>query len=220
MNKRKEALRDKSYLEPNMGRMKSNAKAHPAEIPAQGYSPQQGKIDSVLKRMKKLKKKAKNFTHGVLEHVRLGHKFTEIMKWKLRLGAKILRVGGFEKVFKELFSVSEGEKLLKAFQCFLSTTAGPVAGLLFISTKKVSFCSERSIKVTSPNGEMVRFHYKVLIPLKKIKRVDLTENSRKPSAKYIEVTTWDNFDFWFMGFLNYQKSFKYLELAVSQARGN
>ncbi|KAG6624091.1 hypothetical protein CIPAW_16G002100 [Carya illinoinensis] len=203
-----------------MGRMKSNAKAHPAEIPAQGYSPQQGKIDSVLKRMKKLKKKAKNFTHGVLEHVRLGHKFTEIMKWKLRLGAKILRVGGFEKVFKELFSVSEGEKLLKAFQCFLSTTAGPVAGLLFISTKKVSFCSERSIKVTSPNGEMVRFHYKVLIPLKKIKRVDLTENSRKPSAKYIEVTTWDNFDFWFMGFLNYQKSFKYLELAVSQARGN
>lgn len=93
----------------------------------------------------------------------MGHKFTEIMKWKLRLGAKILRVGGFEKVFKELFSVSEGEKLLKAFQCFLSTTAGPVAGLLFISTKKVSFCSERSIKVTSPNGEMVRFHYKVFI---------------------------------------------------------
>lgn len=203
-----------------MGRMKSNSKAHPAEIPAKGYSPQEGKIDSVLKRMKKLKKKAKNFAHGVLEHVRLGHKFTETVRWKLRLGAKILKVGGFEKVFKELFSVSEGEKLLKAFQCFLSTTAGPVAGLLFISTKKVYFCSERSIKVSSPDGEMVRFHYKVLIPLKKIKKVDLSENVRKPSAKYIEVTTWDNFDFWFMGFLNYQKSFKYLELAVSQSREN
>ncbi|KAF5444461.1 hypothetical protein F2P56_033591 [Juglans regia] len=203
-----------------MGRMKSNGKAHPAEIPAKGYSPQQGKIDSVLKRMNKLKKKTKNFAHGVLEHVRLGNKFTETVRWKLRLGAKILQVGGFEKVFKELFSVSEGEKLLKAFQCFLSTTAGPVAGLLFISTKKVSFCSERSIKVSSPNGEMVRFHYKVLIPLKKIMRVDLSENVRKPTAKYIEVTTWDNFDFWFMGFLNYQKSYKYLELAVSHAGEN
>lgn len=170
------------------------------------------------------------------------------MKGKLSLGARILRVGGVEKVFKRLFSVREGEKLLKASQCYLSTTAGPIAGLLFISTDNVAFCSDRSIKISSPNGEMIRIHYKVsykgllilflsvslpgllianiisnvpmvqvLIPLRKIKRVEQSENMKKPSQKYMEIVTVDNFDFWFMGFLSYQKSFKYLQEAISQA---
>ncbi|RVX07282.1 GEM-like protein 4 [Vitis vinifera] len=80
---------------------------------------------------------------------------------KLSLGARILQLGGVKRVFKQIFGVEEGEKLLKASQCYLSTTAGPLAGLLFISTQRVAFCSERSIKFFSPNGELVRFHYKV-----------------------------------------------------------
>jgi len=50
---------------------------------------------------------------------------------------------------------------LKVSQCYLSTTAGPIAGLLFVSTEKVAFCSERSIKISSPSGKSVRVHYKV-----------------------------------------------------------
>jgi len=57
----------------------------------------------------------------------------------------------------------------------------------------------------------------VLIPLRKIKRVEQSENMKKPSQKYMEIVTVDNFDFWFMGFLSYQKSFKYLQEAISQA---
>lgn len=94
--------------------------------------------------------------------VRLGPKITETVKGKLSLGAKIIQVGGLEKVFKNVFSVRAGEKLLKASQCYLSTTAGPIAGLLFISTDKIAFCSERSIKLSSPNGELIRVHYKVI----------------------------------------------------------
>jgi len=93
--------------------------------------------------------------------VRLGPKITDTVKGKLSMGARILQVGGVEKVFMQLFSVGEGEKLLKASQCYLSTTSGPIAGLLFISTEKVAFCSDRSIKVSSPNGEDIRVHYKV-----------------------------------------------------------
>ena len=93
--------------------------------------------------------------------MRLGPKITETVKGKLSLGARILKVGGVGKVFKRLFSVKEGEKLLKACQCYLSTTAGPISGLLFISTDKMAFCSDRSIKISSPNGEMIRIHYKV-----------------------------------------------------------
>lgn len=97
--------------------------------------------------------------------MKLGAKITETVKGKLSLGARIVRVGGVRKIYKKLFTVSEGEKLLKASQCYLSTTAGPMAGLLFISTHNIAFCSDKSIKLSSPNGEEhVRIHYKVIKP--------------------------------------------------------
>ncbi|PNY07406.1 hypothetical protein L195_g003902 [Trifolium pratense] len=82
-------------------------------------------------------RKADGFAHGVREHVKLGPKITDMVKGKLRLGARIL-------------------------QCYLSTTSGPIAGLLFISTHKVAFCSEKSIKISSPKGEFLRAHYKTI----------------------------------------------------------
>ncbi|RDX94762.1 GEM-like protein 4, partial [Mucuna pruriens] len=151
------------------------------------------------------------------KQMNLGTKISETVKGKLNLGARILRVGGVEKVFKQFFSVGEGERLLKTTQCYLSTTSGPLAGFLFISTDKVAFCSERSMKVFTQKGHMLRIRYKVVIPLKKIKCVNQSENVEKPRQKYIEIVTEDNFDFWFMGVFKYQKTFKYLQQAVSQA---
>ncbi|CAA2999606.1 Hypothetical predicted protein [Olea europaea subsp. europaea] len=110
----------------------------------------QSKADLAILRMKKLGEWMGNFTQGIREHVKLRPKFTETVKGKLRLGARILHVGGVEKVFKQIFNISHGEKLLKTSQCYLSTTTGLIAGLLFISTDKISFCSERSIELSSP----------------------------------------------------------------------
>ncbi|KAL6332532.1 hypothetical protein AAG906_008952 [Vitis piasezkii] len=163
------------------------------------------KMDSTNYRMNKNNKKSDNFVDGVREHVRLGPKFSETVKGKLSLGARILQLG-------------KGEKLLKASQCYLWTTAGPIAGLLFISTQRVAFFSERSIKFSCPNGELVRIHYKVSIPLRKIKRANQSENVKNPTQKYMEIVTVDNFDLWFMGFLNYQKTFSYLQEAISQVQ--
>ncbi|KAL2541303.1 putative GEM-like protein 8 [Abeliophyllum distichum] len=174
------------------------------------------RADSVIRRMNKFGEWMDNFAQGIREHVKLGPKLTETLKGKLRLGARILQVGGLEKVFKQNFNVINGEKLLKASQCYLSTTAGPIAGLLFISTDKIGFCSERSIKLSSPTGKLLRIHYKVTIPLGKIKRANESENVKKPRQKYVQIVTEDNFEFWFMGFLNRQKAFKYLQQATSQ----
>ncbi|CAH2073541.1 unnamed protein product [Thlaspi arvense] len=165
---------------------------------------------SILKR-----KKTNGFTSGARDQSKLRPKLTETVKRKLSLGARILQVGGLEKIYKRLFRVSEDEKLFKMYQCYLSTTAGPIAGLLFISSKKMAFCSERSIKVASPQGDMIRVHYKVSVPLCKIERVNQSQNTKKPSQKYLEVVTVDGFDFWFMGFLSYQKAFICLEKALS-----
>ncbi|CAN8264934.1 unnamed protein product [Cochlearia groenlandica] len=157
------------------------------------------------------KKKTEGFTNGARDQSKLGPNLTETVKRKLSLGAKILQMGGLEKIYKRLFRVYDEEKLHNAYQCYLSTTAGPISGLLFISSKKIAFCSERSIKVASPQGDLIRVHYKVSIPLCKIKGVNQSMNTKKPSQKYLEVVTLDNFDFWFMGFSSYNKAFNCLK---------
>ncbi|WOL18214.1 GEM-like protein 4 [Canna indica] len=176
------------------------------------------KMDSPVAWISKFSKKADSYVKGIRDHVSLGTKISEIVKGKLSLGAKILKAGGVERVFRQNFSVEKGEKLLQAFQCYLSTTAGPIAGLLFISTNKIAFRSNQSIRITSSRGNLAKVPYKVLIPLKRVKRTSLCENSRNPNQKYIQIVTVDEFDFWFMGFLSYQRSLKYLRRAISKSQ--
>ncbi|XP_047324450.1 GEM-like protein 6 [Impatiens glandulifera] len=169
----------------------------------------------VINRKKRPTERAAHAVNSILDHVKLGSNISAIVKGKLSLGAKIVQNGGVGKVFKHKFNVENGEKILKASQCYISTTAGPIAGLLFITTNRISFCSERSIKLKSPNGMSARVHYKVSIPLGKIKGAIVSQNKEKPSQKHIELATVDNCDFWFMGFLNYQKTYTSILKAVS-----
>lgn len=98
--------------------------------------------------------------------MKLGPKFSETVKGKLSLGAKIIQEGGRRNIFKHVFGLQEEEKLLKASQCYLYTTAGPIAGILFVSTVKVAFCSERHTSFSSADGELVKAPYKVSLNLK------------------------------------------------------
>lgn len=62
---------------------------------------------------------------------------------------------------------------------------------------------------------LLLFELQILIPVKKIKRANQSENVDKPAQKYIEIVTKDDFEFWFMGFLRYEKAFTNLEKAIS-----
>ncbi|XP_074285577.1 putative GEM-like protein 8 [Silene latifolia] len=137
----------------------------------------------------------------------------KLVRRSLSIGANV------DKVFRRIFSVSTEEELLRASRCCLSTTAGPIPGRLFISTLKLAFCSDRPIsKVVSSTGELLQFHYKIVIPLTKLKGVIRSENTKKPTQKYVQVVTTDEFEFWFMGFLHYNKAFKCLQqVVVSQS---
>jgi len=94
--------------------------------------------------------------------VKMGPNLSEILKGKLSLGARIIQEGGRGNIFKSVFGMQEKEELLKASQCYLYTTAGPIAGILFISTGKVAFYSERPITFSSVTGELARAPYKVV----------------------------------------------------------
>ncbi|XP_052183832.1 GEM-like protein 1 isoform X2 [Diospyros lotus] len=58
---------------------------------------------------------------------------------------------------------------------------------------------------------------KVSIPIEKIKRAGESENANKPEDKYVEIVTEDGFEFWFMGFVRYEKAITNLHKAVSGA---
>ncbi|XP_021735158.1 GEM-like protein 4 [Chenopodium quinoa] len=140
----------------------------------------------------------------------------KLAKEKLSLGGKILSIGRVGKEFRQMFNLNEGEQLLKASQCSLFTTAGQLTGRLFVSTDKIAFCSDKAIaKYSSPSGETLRYHYKVVIPLSKIKKANQIEDMKKASKKYLQVVTDDEFEFWFVGFLNYKKTFRILQQTLS-----
>nr|XP_043608475.1 putative GEM-like protein 8 [Erigeron canadensis] len=142
-----------------------------------------------------------------------GPKLIKIVKQKLSNGARIVQFGSQGKTFRKNFSIKEGEKLLQTSQCYLYTTAGAIAGLLFVSTERVAFCSNKSIKTYSTTGELLKFQYKVSIPLSKIKGAHEIKNMKRPSNNYVELVTVDDFNFWFMGFGNSKKTLRYLHPA-------
>ncbi|GER25601.1 GRAM domain family protein [Striga asiatica] len=169
-------------------------------------------------KIKKLERKGTDFVTefaNTVHTLRMGPRLSETVKGKLSVGAKIIRNGGRENIFRDIFGLFHGEKLLKASQCYLSTTSGPIAGILFISTQRVCFCSERSINVQSPSGGLLKIPYKLSIPVRKIKGAYERENADNPAQKYMEIVSQDDFEFWFMGFVRYEKAFLNLQRAIS-----
>ncbi|XP_068503074.1 putative GEM-like protein 8 [Phaseolus vulgaris] len=161
--------------------------------------------------------KSSSFTCRIHDHVKMGPNLSEILKGKLSLGARIIQEGGRGNIFKNVFGMQEKEQLLKASQCYLYTTAGPIAGVLFISTEKVAFYSERPITFSSVTGELARAPYKVLIPIGRIKEVNESQNVNNVEQKYIEIVTEDDSEFWFLGFLRFEKALKNLNKAISMS---
>lgn len=80
---------------------------------------------------------------------------------KVNLTAKAITEGGLESLFKQIFETDPNEKLKKTFACYLSTTTGPVAGTLYLSSGRVGFCSDRPLSFTAPSGQEAWSYYKV-----------------------------------------------------------
>lgn len=88
---------------------------------------------------------------------------TEAAWGKVNLTAKAITEGGFESMFKQIFMPSDpNERLKKTFACYLSTTTGPVAGTIYLSTARVAFCSDRPLCFTAPSGQETWTYYKVI----------------------------------------------------------
>ena len=97
----------------------------------------------------------------IIVAVKTGPSVSEAAWGKVNLTAKAITEGGFESLFKQIFATEPNEKLKKTFACYLSTSTGPVAGTLYLSTARLAFCSDRPLFFHAPSGQEAWSYYKV-----------------------------------------------------------
>ncbi|TKY58702.1 GLABRA2 expression modulator [Spatholobus suberectus] len=162
-------------------------------------------------------KKAENLAGNTWQHLKTSPSFAEAAMGRIAQGTKVLAEGGYEKIFLNTFETVPEELLQNSFACYLSTSAGPVMGVLYISTAKIAYCSDNPISYKTDN-QMEWSYYKVVIPLHELKAVNPSSNTTNPAEKYIQVMSVDNHEFWFMGFLNYEGAVEFLQEALQAGK--
>lgn len=93
----------------------------------------------------------------VLESVKTSPNVADAAVARIAQQTKVIAEGGYEKVFKQTFETLPEEQLKKWFACYLSTSAGPVMGTLYLSTAKLAFCSDNPLSYT--NGDKTEWSY-------------------------------------------------------------
>lgn len=179
------------------------------------YSPVEPKsntspMECILKKFNSWSSKAETTAQNIWLNLKTGPSVSGAAWDKVNLRAKAMKGGGFETLFKQTFSTFPNEKLKKTFACYLSTTTGPVAGTIYLSTDHVAFCSDRPLSFAAPSGQQTWSYYKVMVPLDKICAINPVVMRDNPSEKYLQLVTIDGHDFWFMGFVNYEKATRHL----------
>lgn len=81
----------------------------------------------------------------MLNLVKTAPSFADAAMGRIAQGTKVLAEGGHEKIFRHTFETVPEEQLLNSYACYLSTSAGPVMGVLYISTAKLAFCSDNPL---------------------------------------------------------------------------
>ncbi|CAL9091655.1 GEM-like protein 1 [Musa acuminata AAA Group] len=158
-------------------------------------------------------KKAEDLTRNAWQHLNTGPSFVEATMGRIAQGTKVIAEGGYDKIFQQTFDTLSEEQLRKYHACYLSTSAGPVMGVLYLSTTKLAFCSDNPLPYKI--GDQTEWsYYKVVVPLNQLRAVNPSVNRMKSAEKYIQVVSTDNHEFWFMGFLNYDSAVKILQEAL------
>ncbi|XP_028785718.1 GEM-like protein 1 [Neltuma alba] len=172
------------------------------------------------KTVEKATRQAESMADNFWSHIRLGSNPADAAMARLVQGAKVLTQGGHDRVFQNSFGILQGEKLLTQYACYLSTSSGPINGTLFISTKRLAFCSDYPLHYYPFSLHSQSMCYKVVVPVEKLSRVTPSSNRWNPSEKYIEVVTVDGYEFTFMGFIAYDKALKTLSETLQRYRNH
>ncbi|KAK8606966.1 hypothetical protein V6N13_052718 [Hibiscus sabdariffa] len=129
-------------------------------------------------------RKAEDLAGNTWQHLRTNPSFAEAAMGRIAQGTKVLAEGGYEKIFRQTFETVPEEQLLDSFACYLSTSAGPVMGVLYVSTVKLAYCSDSPLSYN--NGSRTEWsYYKVIMPLHQLRAVNPSTSRVNPSEKML-----------------------------------
>ncbi|KAG2724974.1 hypothetical protein I3843_01G044700 [Carya illinoinensis] len=202
----------------------NNPYVSPSPAPSSSFSFKDS-MDSVRnvlgrwgKKVGEATKKAEDLAGNTWQHLKTSPSFADAAMGRIAQGTKVLAEGGYEKIFRQTFETVPEEQLQDSYACYLSTSAGPVMGVLYLSTAKLAFCSDNPLSY-KVNGQTEWSYYKVVIPLHQLKAVNPSTSRNNHAEKYIQIISVDNHEFWFMGFLNYDGAVRCLKES-SEAMSN
>jgi hypothetical protein len=93
--------------------------------------------------------------------VKTGPSITDAAMGRIAQISKVISEGGYDKIFQQTFEGSPDEKLKKAYACYLSTSHGPIMGVLYVSTAKLAFCSDSPVAYFTEDNKTASSIYKV-----------------------------------------------------------
>ncbi|KNA20931.1 hypothetical protein SOVF_047960 [Spinacia oleracea] len=188
----------------------SNPYVSAAPAPKKTIDSMKDVLEKWGKKASEASSKAQDLAGNMWQHLKTSPNVADAAVARIAQQTKVIAEGGYEKVFKQTFEVLPEEQLKKWFACYLSTSAGPVMGTLYLSTAKLAFCSDSPLSYT--NGDKTEWsYYKVVIQLDQLKAVNPSTSKVNSAEKYIQIISVDNHEFWFMGFVYYDNAVKYLQ---------
>ncbi|KAL6649365.1 hypothetical protein ACP70R_013589 [Stipagrostis hirtigluma subsp. patula] len=191
----------------------------PAPAPKNTMDSVKDVLGKMGKRFGEAARKTENITGNFWQHLKTGPSITDAAMGRISQITKVIAEGGYEKIFHQTFDVTPGEKLKKPYACYLSTSAGPVMGVLYLSNVKLAFCSDNPLAYQI--GDKTEWsYYKVVIPLAQLRSVNSSTSRTNAAEKYIQVVSVDNHEFWFMGFVSYDSAVKNLQEAQQEAQSS
>ncbi|GJV29028.1 GEM-like protein 1 [Tanacetum coccineum] len=120
-----------------------------------------------VKNVAEATKKGQEYVGDMWQHLKTGPSIVDAAVGRIAQGTKVLAEGGYEKIFRTTFQTIPDERLLKSYACYLSTSAGPVMGVLYISTAKLAFCSDNPLPYRVGDEKKLSY-YKVTYILPKL----------------------------------------------------
>lgn len=200
--------------------MPAESNPYVSPSPAQGSSSNNsnalGSVKDVLEKWGKkaadATTKAGDIAGNMWQHLKTSPNMTDAAVARISRETKVLAEGGYEKVFRQTFETSPEEQLKKSYASYLSTSAGPVMGTLYLSTVKLAFCSDNPLSYQTGDEKTEWSYYKMIIPLYQVKAVNSSASKINHGEKYIQIISVDGHEFWFMGFVNYESAVKNLQL--------
>ncbi|KAF7848652.1 hypothetical protein BT93_L1766 [Corymbia citriodora subsp. variegata] len=178
------------------------------------------RVDDATRKAEALVDNAYSSVDNAWNHLKTSRSVTDAAIARVAQGTKMVMEGGRDKVFERTFEILPGEKLLKAYACHQSTSSGLVIGTLYLSTKRLIFHSDELLCNYAPSGQQKWDYSKVVLLLDQLSFVSRSSKGLDHSEKYIQVVTRDGYEFWFRGFVSYDKAIKNINEALQHNREN